>query len=113
MVLLVEVLLGVTVLVGVYRMATGHGDPMTVVEPDRSPGQLEAGPLTAEELVAMRIPLGVGYRKIDVDRLLDRVAAQLPHAEPGPAEPAAQPVEPVLQPESPLGGPVPEEPGRG
>jgi hypothetical protein len=80
MVLLVELLLAAGVLFGVYRLATRPEDGMAVAEPDRSPGERVDGALTADELVAMHIPMGVGYRKVDVDRLLDRLARQLPRA---------------------------------
>jgi hypothetical protein len=78
MVLLAELLIAVGILVGVYWLATRPDAVMSVVEPDRSPAERADGPLTADELVALRIPLGFGYRKVDVDRLLDRLARQLP-----------------------------------
>jgi hypothetical protein len=88
MVLLVELLFAAGILAGVYRLATRSGDGMAAVEPDRRPEDRRDGPLTADDLVAMHIPAGFGYRRVDVDRLLDRIARQLPRAayEPG-AEP--------------------------
>ncbi|HSP37689.1 MAG TPA: hypothetical protein VLR26_08050 [Frankiaceae bacterium] len=80
MVLIVELLLAAGILGGVYRWATRPGDRMSVVEPDRRPAERQDGPLTADDLVAMHIPAGLGYRKVDVDRLLDRLARQLPRA---------------------------------
>jgi hypothetical protein len=85
MVLLVELLVAVGILAGVWRLAVRPGSGMAEVEPDRRPEDRRDGPLTADELVAMHIPAGFGYRKVDVDRLLDRIARQLPRAvyEPG------------------------------
>ena len=80
MVLLAELLLAAGILVGVYRLATRPGEGMADVEPDRSPDERRDGPLTADDLVAMHIPMGFGYRKVDVDLLLDRIARQLPRA---------------------------------
>jgi hypothetical protein len=85
MVLVAELLIAAGILAGVYTLATRPGDRMSEVEPDRRPEERRDGPLTADELVALHIPAGFGYRKVDVDRLLDRVARQLPRAvyEPG------------------------------
>jgi hypothetical protein len=80
MVLVVELLLFAGILYGGYRVATRPEGRMSVVEPDRSPATRDEGPLTADALVAMHIPMGFGYRKVDVDRLIDRIAAQLPRA---------------------------------
>jgi hypothetical protein len=80
MVLLAELVLAAGVLAGVWRLATRPGEGMAAVEPDRSPASRADGPLTADELVALRIPAGIGYRKVDVDRLLDRLARQLPRS---------------------------------
>lgn len=92
MVLLAELLLAVGILVGVYRLATRPRDGMAEVEPDRRPAERQDGPLTADELVTMHIPMGFGYRKVDVDLLLDRIARQLPRATPeAAAEPAYAP----------------------
>ncbi len=84
MVLLAELLLVAGILYGGYRFATRPDGRMSVVEPDRSPETRAEGPLTGDELVTMHIPAGFGYRKVDVDRLLDRVARQLPRAYQGP-----------------------------
>jgi hypothetical protein len=94
MVLIAELLLAVGILGGVYRMATRPADGMAPSDPDRHPAEREDGPLTADELAGMHIPMGAGYRKIDVDRLLDRVARQLPrayHGEQWSTEPAPVP----------------------
>src|SRR5829696_6613068 len=80
MVLLAELLLLAGIVYGAYRLATRAEGSMSVVDPDRSPADRDEGPLTADALVAMHIPMGFGYRKVDVDRLLDRVAQQLPRA---------------------------------
>jgi DivIVA domain-containing protein len=80
MVLVVELLLGVGILVGAYRVATSDRDLAPTVEPDGPAPVVDQGPLSADELVAFRLPWGIGYRKADVDRLLDRVARQLPRA---------------------------------
>jgi hypothetical protein len=85
MVLLAELLLVAGILYGGYRLATRPEGRMSVVEPDRSPATRDEGPLTADALVAMHLPMGFGYRKVDVDRLLDRVARQLPRATYQPA----------------------------
>ena len=114
MVLLVELLLAAGILLAVFRWATRPDGRMSVVEPDRPPVERVDGPLTADELAALHIPLGVGYRKIDVDRLLDRVARQLPratYASPGTPDagdtsvtpPAPPPVTPAA-PSPPDGG---------
>ena len=83
--LLVELLIAVGILAGVYKLATRPGDRMAEVEPDRRPQERRDGPFTADDLVAIHLPAGLGYRKVDVDRLLDRIARQLPRAvyEPG------------------------------
>jgi hypothetical protein len=86
MVLLAELLLAVGVLAGVYRLATRAGEGMADAEPDRSPAERQDGPLTADDLVALHIPMGFGYRKVDVDLLLDRIARQLPRATYEPAQ---------------------------
>src|SRR3954451_16303163 len=80
MVLLAELLLVAGILYGGYRLATRPEGRMSVADPDRNPAERAEGPLTADGLVAMHIPMGFGYRKVDVDRLLDRVAQQLPRA---------------------------------
>src|ERR1700712_2263526 len=80
MVLVVELLLGVGVLVGVYRVATGDGQLAPPFEPDGPPEIVDDRPLSADDVAAYRLSWGVGYRKADVDRLLDRVARQLPRA---------------------------------
>src|SRR3954468_6222624 len=85
MVLLAELLLVAGILYGGYRRATTPPGRMSVVEPDRSPATRDEGSLTADALVAMHLPMGFGYRKVDVDRLLDRVAQQLPRATYQPA----------------------------
>ena len=68
MVLLAELLLVAGILYGGYRLATRPEGRMSVVDPDRNPAERDQGPLTADGLVAMHIPMGFGYRKVDVDR---------------------------------------------
>ncbi len=80
MVLVVELLLGVGILVGVYRVATTDGELPPAFEPDGPLHLVDDRPLTADDVVASRLPWGVGYRRADVDRLLERVARQLPRA---------------------------------
>ncbi|MDQ1650297.1 MAG: hypothetical protein QOG60_2354 [Frankiaceae bacterium] len=80
MVLVVELLLGVGILAGVYRVATRDGDLAPLVEPDGPQVATDDRPLSADDVAAYRLSWGVGYRKADVDRLLDRVARQLPRA---------------------------------
>jgi hypothetical protein len=86
MVLVVELLLGVGILVGVYRVATADGDLAPAFEPDGPRHAVDDQPLTADDVAAYRLPWGIGYRRVDVDRLLDRVARQLPRAGEEPVE---------------------------
>lgn len=108
MVLVVELLLGVGVLVGVYRVATGDGHLAPPFEPDGPAGVRDDRLLSADDVAAYRLAWGLGYRKADVDRLLDRLARQLPRAGEEPPATPATPGEPVSlgkwQVQGPTGG---------
>jgi hypothetical protein len=114
MVLLVEVLLGVGILLAVARLALRPQEGLAVAEPDVRPQERADGPLFAEDLVSLHLPLGVGYRKVDVDRLLDRVARQLPRRDQGepPTPPhgfppvASEPAEPEQAASAPASQPA-------
>lgn len=95
------ILFAVGVLVGAWRLATRPDAGMAVVQPDRAPRDDDDGPLTADALVAYPLPMGFGYRKVDVDLLLDRVARQLPRAAgaTGADRPAWDPDDPAPDPD--------------
>jgi len=59
-------------------IASGRGTPMAKVYDDRPDLALPStGPLSAEDLRRVRIPLAFrGYRMSDVDALLDRLARE-------------------------------------
>jgi DivIVA domain-containing protein len=60
-------------------VATGRGGSMTQALPDRPDVVLAGeGPLTGEELREVRFTTAIrGYRMEEVDKLLERLAAQL------------------------------------
>lgn len=68
----------VVVLGAVAVLAAGAGGGLEEPEHDRVPtGLPSSGPLQAEDLRKVRLPLAVrGYRMADVDALLERVAEQ-------------------------------------
>ncbi|HEY1133467.1 MAG TPA: DivIVA domain-containing protein [Nocardioides sp.] len=85
---------------GVAAVAAGHGTPMAPEHGDRPDVGLPAeGPLTADDLRAVRFPVVLrGYRQADVDALLARLAADhegvdlyRPPAPASPASPAPSP----------------------
>ncbi len=84
----------VLVVGGIVVVAAGAGDPLSPSYDDRRDVVVpDAGPLGAEDLLAVRFTTSVrGYRASEVDALLDRLAAQLGNAHrpagPGPEAPA-------------------------
>ena len=85
---LVVVVLGVVAVV-----ATGRGGSMSAAFDDRPDSRVQAdGPLTADDLRRVRFTTAFrGYRAVEVDALLDRLAAELEQREPGAADPGAPP----------------------
>ena len=77
MALAVGILLVAAVLVTVALFAAGRIDGMSEAVPDAPPG-LADGPVTAESLRSVRLPVSLrGYRMADVDELIERAAAEL------------------------------------
>lgn len=75
----VLVLLMVVVLGAVAVVATGRGGELGGYEPDRPPVRLPENRLVeARDVHRLRFPLAFrGYRMEDVDRVLDRLAAEI------------------------------------
>ncbi len=75
---LLFVLLALAVLAGVALVAAGRGDVLAEASPDLHPVTLPEGRVTADDLEAVRFPVVFrGYRMVDVDRVLDRLTAEL------------------------------------
>lgn len=72
-------ILVVLALGAIAMVAAGRGQPMAEEYADHpDPGVPAHGDLTADHLRRVRFPLAVrGYRMVDVDALLDRLAGQL------------------------------------
>jgi DivIVA domain-containing protein len=72
-------LAALAVLAVVALVASGRGDPMPAVEPDRSPrGTLPTAQITPDDIDQLRFSLGFrGYRMDEVDTVLDRLTAEL------------------------------------
>jgi DivIVA domain-containing protein len=88
MALVVGILLIAAVLVAVALFAAGRLDGMSEAVPDSPPG-LADGPVTAEGLRGVRLPVSLrGYRMADVDELIERAAAELAAAAPRGSESA-------------------------
>ena len=88
------VLLGVLAVLCVAALvAVGRGDSLAEAEPDRSPlGELPPGDLRAEDLRSLRFSIAFrGYRMDEVDAVIERLTAQLPHRD---ADTSTQPAEP-------------------
>jgi DivIVA domain-containing protein len=77
MALAISILFIAGVITAVGLFAAGRIDGMSPAVPDLPPG-LPEGPVTAEALRAVRIPVSLrGYRMADVDEMIERVAAEL------------------------------------
>ena len=78
MVTLLAVVVVALVLFGVAVVATGRGDGMADVPPDRVTPRLPAGRVSADDVRSTRFALAFrGYRMDDVDSVLDRLADEL------------------------------------
>jgi DivIVA domain-containing protein len=60
-------------------VATGRGDSLEEVEPDRSPlGELPAGEIEPEQLRSLRFSIAFrGYRMDQVDAVIERMAVEI------------------------------------
>jgi DivIVA domain-containing protein len=106
MALVVGILLIAAVLVAVALFAAGRIDGMSEAVPDAPPG-LADGPVTAEGLRGVRLPVSLrGYRMADVDELIERAAAELAAAAPLRSLPAPPESTPRIKP-SPYATPSP------
>lgn len=86
-ILLLLVLLAVVA--GIALVAGGRGGSLADADPDRSPtGTLPDGPLDRTAVDGLRFSLAFrGYRMDEVDRVLDRLVAEL-ESRPAREEPA-------------------------
>lgn len=94
-------ILVVLALGAVAAAAAGRTGSMPESFDDRLDARLPAGPVTAEALRGLRLPLALrGYRMSEVDALLERLTTQLAEAEARTATPApvTDPA-PVIDPE--------------
>lgn len=73
------VLVGIAVVLAVGLLSVGRLGELPPAPPDRTPDRIPAeGPLEGADLDAVRFDVGFrGYRMDEVDRVLDRVAADL------------------------------------
>jgi DivIVA domain-containing protein len=63
---------------GVAAVASGQGGALAPAQPDRPEPTLPPGPLGPGDLEGLRFGLGFrGYRMDEVDRVLDRLVAEL------------------------------------
>jgi DivIVA domain-containing protein len=86
-------ILVVLVMGGVAALAAGRGAPMSEAYDDRPDALVPtAGPLRAEDVRGVRFSLAFrGYRMVEVDALLDRLARQLERVEAALPETASEP----------------------
>ena len=74
----VLVVAALAVLFLVAAVATGQGDAMAEMPPDRRPADLPDDPLGPADLDRLRFGVGLrGYRMDQVDAVLDRLGAEL------------------------------------
>ena len=67
---------------GVAVLVFGRGEELPPLAPDATPTRLPGRGIGAEHVRALRFPLALrGYRMTEVDWVLDRLAAELDHAE--------------------------------
>lgn len=67
---------------GIAVLVFGRGEELPPLPPDATPTRLPGRGISAEHVRALRFPLAVrGYRMTEVDWVLDRLAAELDHAE--------------------------------
>ncbi len=113
MALAISIVLIAGVILAVGLFAAGRIEGMSPAVPDLPPG-LPEGPVTAEALRAVKLPVALrGYRMADVDELIERAAAELDAARlkrpsPGPRLEKSLSYDPASQaPEAPRLRPSP------